>query len=270
MSRFGRGFCRVCRAAQAPRATDATQPPPPRDPAATEGAQIAAIETHPFPETTLMRRLLLTALLSLATLGSAAAAPGAASRAQPDRMSRMQGELTAACRADCLQQAARPGAHPAAAPACQLRCGAGQAFAQQQARSPAPAAGQMVAHQVAPATHGVIFAARSPSAAFGLVVGEPDRLAAFRHAEARCTQAGPGCRIVAEFTAACGAVAQAVRRHRSAFLMTSDASTFDVLSTSAGTGATREAAERDALAECRARDGHATCRIAAVQCRGQG
>ncbi|MBS7791893.1 DUF4189 domain-containing protein [Roseococcus sp. SDR] len=217
-----------------------------------------------------MRRLILTALLSLATLGPAAAAPGAASRAQPDRMSRMQADLSAACRADCLQQAARPGAHPSAAQACHVRCGAGQAYSQQQQRNPAPAAGLLVVHQVAPATHGVIFAARSPSAAFGLVVGERDRLAAFRNAEARCTQAGPGCRIVAEFTTSCGAVAQAVRRHRSAFLMTSDASTFEVLSAHAGTGETREAAERDALAECRSRDGHATCRIAAVQCRSQG
>ncbi len=220
-----------------------------------------------------MRRFLLTALISLATIGSAAAAPGAASRAQHDRMSRMQADLATACRADCLQQAARPGAHPAAAQACQLRCGAGQASSQQQARSPALASGrgvQVVSHQPAPATHGVVFAARSPSAGFGLVVGERDRLAAFRHAEQRCTQAGPGCRIVAEFTAACGAVAQAVRRHQSAFIMTSDASTFTVLSTSAGSGETREAAEREALAECRSREGHATCRIAAVQCRGQG
>lgn len=220
-----------------------------------------------------MRRFLFTVLLSVATIGSAAAAPGSATRAQPDRMSRMQADLTAACRADCLEQARRPGAHPAAAQACQLRCGAGQAFAQQQARNPAVAAGrgvQLVAHQVAPANHGVVFAARSPSAGYGLVVGERDRLAAFRHAEALCTQAGPGCRIVAEFTAACGAVAQGVKRHRSALIMTSHASTFLVMSTSAGSGETREAAERDALAECRARDGNSTCRIAAVQCRGPG
>lgn len=157
----------------------------------------------------------------------------------------------------------------ASAQACRVRCGAEQAYAQQQ-RSPAPASGLLVAQHVAPVTHGVIFAARSPSAAFGLVVGERDRLTAFRHAEARCTQAGPGCRAVAEFTTACGAVAQAVRRHRSAFLMTSDASTFVVLSAHAGTGGTREAAERDALAECRAREGHATCRIAAAQCRAGG
>ncbi|WP_431305240.1 DUF4189 domain-containing protein [Sediminicoccus sp. BL-A-41-H5] len=220
-----------------------------------------------------MRRLLLTALICLVTIGTAAAAPnaasGAASRAQQERMSRMQADLAAACRADCLQQAARPGAHPAAAQACRVRCGAGQAHAQQQVQNPSAGRGQLVAHQMPAVSHGVIFAARSPSAAFGLVVGERDRLAAFRHAEARCTQAGPGCRVVAEFTAACGAVAQAVRRHRSAFLMTSDASTFDVLATAAGSGETREAAERDALSECRSREGHATCRIAAVQCRGE-
>jgi hypothetical protein len=229
-----------------------------------------------------MRRFLLSALVSVVAIGSAAAAPGAATHGQPERMSRMQAEQAAACRADCLQQAVRPGAHPAAAQACQLRCGAGLAFAQQQARQPAtgpgrgvPVLAQRVEAPATPlatplATHGVIFAARSPSAGYGLVVGERDRLAAFRQAEARCTQAGPGCRVVAEFTTSCGAVAQGVRRHRSAFIMTSDASTFDVLSTSAGTGETREAAERDALAECRGRDPQATCRIAAVQCRGQG
>jgi ribosomal protein S12 methylthiotransferase accessory factor YcaO len=61
-------------------------------------------------------------------------------------------------------------------------------------------------------------------------------------------------------------VAQAVRRHQSAFIMTADASTFNVMSTSAGKGATREAAEADALAECRAQDPRSHCRIAAVQC----
>ena len=228
-----------------------------------------------------MRRFLLTAMLSVAglgsvSLGSAIAAPG--------QMSRMQADLGQACRSDCLAQAARPGAHPSAAQACQIRCGAGVAFARQEARSPTPATGrglQQVAQRpvkpvavqapvAAPQSHGVIYAARSPSAAFGLVVGMPDRLAAFRIAEQSCTQAGPGCRVVAEFTAACGAVAQAVRRHQSAFIMTSDASTFNVMSTSAGTGATRQAAEAEALADCRAREPNLHCRIAAVQCGRQG
>jgi hypothetical protein len=216
-----------------------------------------------------MRRFLLTALLSVASFGSAMAAPG-----QPERMSRMQADLGQACRSDCLQQAARPGAHPSAAQACQIRCAAGQAHARPQARgvvAPQLVAPQMVAHRplvpaAAAQSHGVIYAARSPSAAFALVVGEADRLAAFRTAEQRCTQAGPGCRVIAEFTAACGAVAQAVRRHPSAFVMTSDASTFHVMSTSAGTGATRQAAEAEALADCRGREPNLHCRIAAVQC----
>jgi hypothetical protein len=214
-----------------------------------------------------MRRFLLTALFSVASLGSAMAAPG-----QPERMSRMQADLAQACRSDCLQQAARLGAHPSAAQACQIRCSAGQAHARQEARQPSPAHGrgvQMVAQRpvaAPPQSHGVIYAARSPSAVFAMVVGEPDRLSAFRLAEQRCTQAGPGCRVIAEFTAACGAVAQAVRRHQSAFIMTSDASTFNVISTSAGTGATRAAAEAEALADCRAREPHLHCRIAAVPC----
>ena len=207
-----------------------------------------------------MRRFLLAALFSITSLAPVAAAPS-----QADRMSRMQADLAQACRAECLQQAARPGAHPSAAQACAIRCGVAQAQAPR-----GPAGVQPVAQrQVAPG-HGVIYAARSPSAAYGLVVGEADRLAAFRLAEQRCTEAGPGCRIIAEFTAACGAVAQAVRRHRSAFFMTSDPSTFEVMSTSAGMGATRDAAEADAMADCRARDPRAQCRIAAVRCGGQG
>ncbi|UPY38365.1 DUF4189 domain-containing protein [Sediminicoccus sp. KRV36] len=223
-----------------------------------------------------MRRILLTAVLSFASMGAALAAPG-----NMDRMSRMQADLGRACQADCLQQAARPGAHPAAAQACQIRCGAGQAFARQEGRSPAVASGrgvQLVAQRpvavaAAPAaqqSHGVIYAARSPSAGFGLVVGERDRLVAFRAAEQRCAQGGPGCRVIAEFTAACGAVAQGVRRNQWAIVMTSDASTYNVMSTNAGSGATREAAESEAMAECRARDPHSTCRIVAAQCGSRG
>jgi hypothetical protein len=224
-------------------------------------------------ENTPMRRFLLTAVLSLATMGTAMAAPR-----NMDRVSRMQADLAQACRSDCLQQAARPGAHPSAAQACQVRCGAGQSFARQEGRSQAVVSGrgvQQVAQRPVMAaapqqSHGVIYAARSPSAGFGMVVGEHDRLAAFRTAEQRCTQAGPGCRVIAEFTSACGAVAQGVRRSQWAIIMTSDASTFNVMSTSAGKGATREAAEADALAECRAQDPRSQCRIAAVQCGRQG
>ena len=215
---------------------------------------------------------ILTTILHLAGSGAALAAPMGA------QMTRMQNGLAETCRADCLQQAARPSAHPAAAQACQIRCGAGQAFARNEGRSPAVVSGRGVANGVAvapqrvapPAAQGVIFAARSPSAGFGLVVGERDRLSAFRTAEQRCTHGGPGCRVIAEFTAACGAVAQGVRRSQWAIVMTSDASTFTVTSTNAGSGETREAAEREAMAECRARDPRSSCRVVAAQCGARG
>lgn len=225
-----------------------------------------------------MRRFLLTAILSV-TAGAALAAP----LPSAGQMSRMQADLGRACLSDCLQQAARPGAHPSAAQACQVRCGAGLSFNRQEGRSVAVVSGRgvQVAAQRAPVaaapaapvvqaasrqTYGVIYAARSPSAGFGMVVGERDRLVAFRSAEQRCTQGGPGCRVVAEFTAACGAVAQGIRRSQWAIVMTSDASTFNVTSTNAGSGATREAAEAEAMAECRSRDPHSTCRVVAAQC----
>lgn len=83
----------------------------------------------------------------------------------------------------------------------------------------------------APQSHGVIFAARTPSSSFGMVVASADRMSAFRNAEQRCNAGGPGCRVIAEFTAACGAVAQGIRRHQWALVMTNDASTWTITST---------------------------------------
>ncbi|NKE43707.1 DUF4189 domain-containing protein [Roseomonas frigidaquae] len=116
--------------------------------------------------------------------------------------------------------------------------------------------------------HGAIYAARAPSAAFGLVVGEPDRMAAHRRAERSCAATGPGCRMLAEFTESCAAAAQGVRRSQWALFMTSDPASYTVTSLSAGSGRTKGQAEQQAVAECRARDPMATCRIAASACRG--
>ena len=220
-----------------------------------------------------MRRFLLSAVMTLAATGAAFAGPPSRQMSNQDRISRAQTDLTQACRSDCLQQAARPGAHPSAAQACMIRCGAGQVFARQEGRSQAVMSGrgvQTVAMpQSAPALTGVIFAARSPSPGFGMVVAASDRMSAFRVAEQRCSAGGPGCRVIAEFIAPCGAVAQGLRRHPSAFVMTNDPSTYLATSTNPGTGATRDAAEAEAMAECRSRDPQSQCRVMAAQC-GRG
>jgi hypothetical protein len=209
-------------------------------------------------------------------------------------------EVGAMCRAECAQSS---GSRANAAQACAIRCNATVAYLAQQTgtgtaeasgRGQAPGARtsrspmlQPVLHRATPpqplpaprplpaaartaVSHGVIYGARTPSAAFGMVIGEPDRMAAHRVAERTCTSAGPGCRILAEFTAACGAAAHGVKRSQWAMFMTSDPNSYVVTSLSAGSGATQAVAEREAIAECRSRDPLATCRITASACGGRG
>jgi hypothetical protein len=215
-------------------------------------------------------------------------------------------EAGAMCRAECTGPA---GGRAHAAQACAIRCAATVAYlAQQNTHTTAEASGRGRAPGATPATvrtarpqavrplpvlhrmtqppatlprplpaaarpaasHGVIYGARTPSAAFGMVVGEPDRMAAHRIAERTCASAGPGCRVLAEFTAACGAAAHGVKRSQWAMFMTSDPNSYVVTSLSAGSGATQAVAEREAIAECRSRDPLATCRITASACGGRG
>lgn len=215
-----------------------------------------------------MRRFILATTAVFLSLPAFAAMP----LGSGDRISRAIAELAQACRADCLSRAAQS-VNPLAPQACTIRCGAAAVFGEGEGRSEAVlsgrgvrAAGTGVPVPAAPNGHGVIYAARQPSGSFGLVVGEHDRLAAYRLAEQRCTAGGPGCRIVAEFTEACGAVAQGVRRARGAFVMTSDPNTYVVTSVSSGVAGDRAEAESEAMAECRSKDPGATCWVAAVQC----
>jgi hypothetical protein len=131
------------------------------------------------------------------------------------------------------------------------------------------AAAAAVAREPGPG-FGAVYAALAPSAGLGLAVGEADRLAAHRAAEAQCN-AGPGsngtCRMLAEFAEPCAAAAQGVVRSPWALLMTSSPDTQVVTSAAAGSGATPEAAEAAALAECHARDPRARCRIILAACR---
>ncbi|WP_439598132.1 hypothetical protein [Falsiroseomonas sp.] len=251
---------------------------------------------------TLIRLLTGLVLCSLPGLADAQGQPARGGASSP------MAQAGAMCRAECLQTArARLGSDPAqAARACEVRCaaavgylanqnrrgsaeatGRGQAAAPaglvqpvlHRVQQPAPQTAPPAAPQAAPVrpasarngvTHGVIYGARTPSAAFGLVVGEPDRMTAHRLAERGCTAGGPGCRVIAETTEACAAAAHGVRRSQWAMFMTSDPSSYTVTSLSAGSGRTQVAAEQQAIAECRSRDPMATCRIAASACANRG
>ncbi len=202
--------------------------------------------------------------------------------AGPPASNRAAATLASACMSDCMSvMMSRAGQQPDAGRICQLRCNAAGQFYQAQVQSqqrpqtppaPPPRArreGPVLQAAAPVAAHGVIFVGRAPSAGYGIVAGSRDRLAAYRVAEEQCRVQGTGCRILLEFTSSCGAVAHGVRRSGSAIMMTSSATTQVISSASAGQGATREAAEADALADCRSRDRGATCRIAAASCGGR-
>lgn len=194
-------------------------------------------------------RILIAALLALPALG----APALAQNRQ--------------CQSACRQEAQRSSG-PDPVHICAIRCAAADAFLRQErsrparpVRLPAPA----------PDGFGVILAAPAPSASFGLAVGTGDRMSAWRLADQHCRGRSAACRLVTEFSAACGAVAQGIRRSPGALFVTSDPGTYAVTSTHGGSAADRAGAEADALAVCRAQDPRATCRIVAVQCRtGRG
>ncbi len=218
-------------------------------------------------------------IASLAAALCLMALPALASQ-QSSRTPGPHRDSAALCRAECLATAAsRPGgAAPNAAQACSVRCDAAVSYLRSQGeRGTAEATGRgalvqpiATTRMARPAaTHGVIYGARTPSPAFGMVVGETDRLAAHRTAERTCAAGGPGCRVLAEFTEACGAAAQGYKRSQWALFVTSDPNSYVITSLSAGSGGTQDQAERQALAECRSRDPQANCRVVAAACAGR-
>lgn len=227
-----------------------------------------------------MRRFLLASTLALAAL------PAAAMAQRPVSGMRPVAAIAAGCMADCLSgQGPAAGSSAYAPRICQLRCEAGARFnAVQPAAQPEPArrgrngaplvrtampqASAPVAAAQPAVPFSVIFVSRLPARGFGLVAGERDRLAAFREAEDQCRVNGAGCRPLMEAPAACGAVAHGTIRHPSAFVMTSDPSTWVVTSMSGGFGASQATAEAEAMADCRSRDPRGTCRIVAARCGG--
>lgn len=204
-------------------------------------------------------------IIGLIFFGSLMAIYSASARPIPRHP--VQSSIAQNCQADCLQRTAQIG-RPAPVQACQIRCGAVAEFnrapsATRGVRRPAIALPVMPA---APNGYSVVYAARSPSSGFGMVIGNTDRLAAYRTAEQLCRAAGPDCRMIGEFTSMCGAVAQGIQRSRNALFITSDPNTFVVTSTSQGSAGNRADAERDAMAECSSVDRQGTCRIVATQC----
>ncbi|WP_131829625.1 DUF4189 domain-containing protein, partial [Teichococcus deserti] len=114
---------------------------------------------------------------------------------------------------------------------------------------------------------GAIYVAVPPSARYGLVLGQGDRMQAHRRAENACKGLeGVPCRLAMEFRERCGAVAQGVTSR--SMVMTDDPSTYQVLLATPGSGPSQLEAEHDALADCRQRHRGATCRIVASECAG--
>jgi hypothetical protein len=117
---------------------------------------------------------------------------------------------------------------------------------------------------------GAVYAAASGTG-YGLAVNRAGRAEAQAAAEARCRRGGGGgeaamgCRLVAEFSGRCGAVAQAVDRAVLVSLRPLDSAA--ILATAAGAGETGEVAGRAALERCgREGGGRGICVVVASAC----
>ncbi|MCX8133318.1 MAG: DUF4189 domain-containing protein [Roseococcus sp.] len=131
------------------------------------------------------------------------------------------------------------------------------------AAAPAPGAEHWIA----------VYAALAPGAAFGMSAPLADRLMAHAEAETSC-RAGPGggtCRRMLEVRQGCAALVQGVRDLRPVRLGTpppGSLARLPVVLALAAEGASRDAAEREALAQCAARERGLLCRVVASGCAG--
>ncbi len=187
----------------------------------------------------------------------------------------------AACFSQCQARSAMVAANPPPVQACLIRCRAGAEYAAASRRGPRsaqPGQGIPVGRQpllpvslpaapVGTARWGAIYAAAPPGHALGISHGMTDRTMVHTRAEIACRAFGQaGCRVLTEFSTGCGAAAQA--RRATGMMITADASTFRVAYVTAATGATRAEAEARAVAQCRAREPAASCRVVAAACVG--
>lgn len=114
---------------------------------------------------------------------------------------------------------------------------------------------------------GAVYLAVPPNMAYGMSVGQRDRLTAHRLAETACRATGANCVMAEDLREPCAAVAEGVRRAPGAFFMTSDPKTYVVRTMASRSAGNRADAEREALDVCRQRErGALTCRIVQAQC----
>lgn len=109
-------------------------------------------------------------------------------------------------------------------------------------------------------------AAQPPSPALALAVSADP--AALAEAETRCRMAamGAACREVLRVTAGCGALVHGARDPR--LVPAPHNPQIPVSVKTAASAPTRDAAERDAMQQCRQRDRGATCLVVAAGCVG--
>jgi hypothetical protein len=178
-----------------------------------------------------------------------------------------QSQPPAACFASCGATSGAVAGNPAHIQACLIRCRAAAEFNAGSRRGPqATGRGVPVAQPATLAGRwGAIYAAPPPSVAVGSSHGGADRTMVHVRAENECRARGQtGCRLLTEFSAGCGAAAQATRTV--GLVQTTDISTSRVSFIAAGTGASRADAERSAISVCSSREPTASCRIVASAC----
>jgi len=179
-----------------------------------------------------------------------------------------QGQPPAACFASCGATSGAVAGNAPQVQACLIRCRAAAEFNAQNRRGPQSAGrGVPVAQPAAmsQARWGAIYAAPPPAVAIGISHGGADRTMVHVRAENECRARGQtGCRLLTEFSAGCGAAAQATRVL--GLVQTADSSTSRVSFIAAGTGSSRADAERSAISMCSSREPSANCRIVASAC----
>lgn len=116
-----------------------------------------------------------------------------------------------------------------------------------------------------PQRYGAFSLARAPSFRYGVAVGQRDRRSAQEVAEDSCRSTPRGCSQIVEFTDACIAVTEGVKRI--ALVITSDPRTYELRGIDYGTASNPADAQQAAMRECQARErGALTCRVVQSVC----
>lgn len=130
--------------------------------------------------------------------------------------------------------------------------------------------GQQTAEALPPNSRfGAVYITDNPLAAFGFANGVNDRLEVNMRAVRACQQMAGRvpCKFQGELVNRCGAIAMAISRHPSALVMTSDISTQVLNLATTGQGTTQQAAEAQAMEQCRRAEGPGVqCRVVASGC----